>query len=185
MKIFIFKSMISTWGKTRQKNDGDADDREGGDGDDGDGDDVVRPPLRASSLHRSSARFSLPPTYYTVRLFNYTCNEQCTVYSSVHRHTILYGNTEWDTTNHYNAIKHIITAYGKITPPIYYSAELSHVRRPMSQVHTCDRTSVTGDTFSVICDTCSVTCGHLLEPLWCMLLNMWRFHTGIYCDNII
>ena len=27
----------------------------------------------------------------------------------------------------------------------------------MSQLHTCDRTVVTGDAFSVICDTCSVT----------------------------
>ena len=39
---------------------GDAGDGDGGEDGDVDGDDVVRPPLRASSLHRGSARFSLP-----------------------------------------------------------------------------------------------------------------------------
>ena len=58
------------------KKDGDdcenADDSDGGEDGDGDGNDVVRPPLRASALHRGSARFSLPLYHY------YTVSMMCT-----------------------------------------------------------------------------------------------------------
>ena len=77
------------------------------------------------------------------------------------RHTTRGTGQVFRCTTNWAPPPHKNTVYGKITPPIYYSVKSSHVRRPMSQVHTCDRTGVTGETFLVICDDCSVSCGHL------------------------
>ena len=49
----------------------------------------------------------------------------------------------------------------------------------MSHLHTCDRTVVTGDTFSVICDTCSVTAAEA-QKYMCII----TLHEDLKISNI-